>query len=135
MIGWFKTKRNHRLKLINKLIKQWENEYGLSLKKENKQKLLNQEGGPSYTTTRLFRKYFDSSQYFIQKYGMDPPIINGDKMPLHRNESSQQKTITFKDKDTIVRKNHNLSRERVTVFTQVSSASTINLKPEFVFKG
>ena len=56
-------------------------------------------------------------------------------MPLHRNESSQQKTITFKCEDTLVRENHNLSRERVTEFTQVSSASTINLKPEFVFKG
>ena len=56
-------------------------------------------------------------------------------MPLHRNESSQQKTITFKGEDTFVRENHNLSRERVAVFTQVSSASTINLKPDFVFKG
>ena len=56
-------------------------------------------------------------------------------MPLHRNGRSQQKTITFKGEDTFVRVNHNLSRERVTVFTQVSSASTINLKPEFVLRG
>ena len=56
-------------------------------------------------------------------------------MLLHRNENSQQKTIIFKGEDTFIRENHNLLRERVTVFTQVSSASTINLQPEFVFKG
>ena len=44
-------------------------------------------------------------------------------MPLHRNETSQQK------------ENHNLSREHVTVFTQVSSSPEIDLKSELVFKG
>ena len=33
--------------------------------------------------------------YFIEKYRVDPPIINGDQMPLHRNESSAQKTLNF----------------------------------------
>ena len=56
-------------------------------------------------------------------------------MPLHRNESSTQKTLNFVDMDAYVKKNYNLSRERVTVFTQVSSSSDINLNPEFVFKG
>ena len=60
------TTEDQRLKLTNKWIKQWENEYGLSSKK-TKQTLLNQEGGPSYTTTRLFEKYLDSSQVFYTK--------------------------------------------------------------------
>ena len=36
-------------------------------------------------------------------------------MPLHRNESSTQKTMKFVDMDTYVKENYNLSLERVTV--------------------
>ena len=35
-------------------------------------------------------------------------------MPLHNNESSQEKTLDFKGEDTFVKENHMLSRERVT---------------------
>ena len=127
------TPEGQRLKFTNKWIKQWENEYGLSLKKPNKRFSIKKED----LLIRLqdyLQNIWTVRRYFIQKYGIDPPIINGDQMPLHRNESSQQKTITFKGEDTFIRENHNLSRERLTVFTQVSSASTINLKSEFVFK-
>ena len=55
-------------------------------------------------------------------------------MPLHRKESSSQKTLNFKGEETFVKENHMLSRERVTVFTQVSSDSKF-YTPEFVFKG
>ena len=54
-------------------------------------------------------------------------------MPLHRNESSQQKTLNFKNQDTFVKENYSLSRERITVYTQVCSDSTI-LQPELVFE-
>ena len=37
--------------------------------------------------------------------------------------------------NTYVKENYNLSRERVTVFTQVFSNPDLTLKPEFVFKG
>ena len=61
-----------------------------------------------------------------------------DQMPLHRNESSEQKTLNFKgaSQSTYVKENHSLSRERITVMTSVASnktASSPNL--EFVFKG
>ena len=56
-------------------------------------------------------------------------------MPLHRNETSQQRTLVFKGEDTFIKENHNLSREHVTVFTQVSSSPEIELKSELVFKG
>ena len=72
--------------------------------------------------------------YFIEKYGVDPPIINGDQMPLHRNESSAQKTLNFKGEETFVKENHMLSRERVTVFTRFNSESKF-ITPEFIFKG
>ena len=59
-------------------------------------------------------------------------------MPLHRNESSGQKTLNFKgnDKTCFVKENNHLSRERTTVMTIVSSTNKIKTPPiEFVFKG
>ena len=53
--------------------------------------------------------------YFINKDGMDPPVINGDQMPLHRNESIKQKTLTFKNQNTFVKEIHMLSCERKPV--------------------
>ena len=40
---------------------------------------------------------------------------------IHRNESSGQKTLNFKNSECFVKENFHLSRERVTVFTQISS--------------
>ena len=54
-------------------------------------------------------------------------------MPLHRNESSQQKKLNFKGEETFVKENHMLSRERVTIYTQVTSDSQF-VTPEFIFK-
>ena len=40
-------------------------------------------------------------------------------MPLHCNESSQQRTISLKGEDTFVKENYMLSCERVTVLRSV----------------
>ena len=49
-------------------------------------------------------------KYFIENFGVDPPVLNGDQMPLHRNESSTQKTLNFTGLDTYVKENYSLSR-------------------------
>ena len=46
-------------------------------------------------------------------------------MPLHRKGSQQDKTLDFKGDYNLVKENHSLSREWVTVFMQVSSALNI----------
>ena len=56
-------------------------------------------------------------------------------MPLPRNERSKQATLAFKNLETFVKENTHLSRERVTVFTQVATDENIKLLPEFDFKG
>ena len=56
-------------------------------------------------------------------------------MPLHRNASASQKTLSLKSEEVFVKENYMLSRERVTCFTQLCSDPKIELKPEFVFKG
>ena len=56
-------------------------------------------------------------------------------MSFHWNKSATQKTMRLKNMDTYVRENYSVSRERATVFTQVSSDPTANFIPELVFKG
>ena len=108
-------------------------EYSVSLHHRNKCFQIKQSGREERVYEYL-KNVWAVHKFFIDNYGFGPPIINGDQMPLHRNESSAQKTLNFVDMDAYVKENYNLSCERVTVFTQVSSSSGINLNPEFIFK-
>ena len=74
----------------------------------------------------------------LTKYKVDPLVLSAEQIPLHRNESSTQKTLNFRGKEQycFVKENHNLSRERCTVMTVVSSKKELKPPPlEFVFKG
>ena len=108
------------------------NEYGVSL--SNKRFQIKQADREERITEYL-KNIWTVRKFFVDNFGVDPPIINGDQMPLHRNESSTQKTLTFTGMDTFVKENYNLSRERITVFTQLCSDPGVILRPEFVFKG
>ena len=95
---------------------------------KTKQKVCNQEAD-------YLKNIWTVRKYFIDKYGIEPPVINGDRMPLHRNESASQKTLSLVAEDVFVKENYMLSRERVTCLTQLCSDPKVQLKPEFVFKG
>ena len=127
------TPESEKLKFGNQWIKMWQKEYGVSLRKPNKRYSMKKEDLVERLQDCL-RNVWSIRRYFIEKYGLDPPIINGDQMPLHRNESPSQKTLKFKGEETFVKENRMYSRERVSVFTQVSSDSKF-YTPEFVFKG
>ena len=43
-----------------------------------------------------FKNILSNRHYFLEKYGMDPPIINGNEITLHRNKRSRQKNLNFK---------------------------------------
>ena len=73
-------------------------------------------------------------KFFINNFSCDPPVINGDQMLRHKNESASQKTLNIHGHDTYIKENYSLSRERVTPFTQASSDPSIKLLPDFVFK-
>ena len=121
------------LKFGNQWVKEWECEY-ISLRKPNKRFRISQEDRIIRVNNYL-QNIWSVRQYFIRKYNIDPPVINGDQMPLHRNESSEQKTLTFKNQNVFVKENHMLSRERITCFTSVSSSEEVKILPEFVFNG
>ena len=56
-------------------------------------------------------------------------------MPLHRNESASQKTLSVNSEEVFVKESYMLSTERVACFTQLCSDAKTELKPEFVLKG
>ena len=95
-------------------------EYNVSLRKPNKRLAIKNED-------RIIRiKYYLQNIWTVRKYfldteGVDPPIISGDQMPLHRNENAGQRTLSLKSEETFVKENYMLSRERVTRFTQLCS--------------
>ena len=105
-----------KLKFGDQWIKKWEEEYGVSFKMQNKRYSIKKEDLVERLQDYLKNMWW---WFFIEKYGIDPPIINGDQMPLHRNESSQQKTLCFKGEDVFVKENNMLSRERVCVYASI----------------
>ena len=109
-------------------------EYNVSLKKPNKRFQIKQEDRKEHIY-ECIKSVWTVRNFFIDNFSVDPLIINGDQMPLHRNESNTQKTLNIQGYDTYVKENYSLSRERITAFTQVSSDPAIVVKPEFVFKG
>ena len=109
-------------------------EHGVSLRHPNKRFQIMQADHEERIFEYL-KNIWTVCKYFIENFGVDPPVLNSDQMPLHQNESSTQKTLNFTGLDTYVKENHSLSRERITVYTQVCSDLKVSLKPEFVFKG
>ena len=67
-------------------------------------------------------------KFFLDNFSIDPPVINGDQMPLHRNESASQKTLNIQGCDTYVKENYSLSRERVTHQSKCFQNSTSKAK-------
>ena len=66
-------------------------------------------------------------KYFLDTYGIDPPIINGGQVLLQRNESASQKMLSLKLETVFVKENYMLSRKRVNSFTQLCSETKATL--------
>ena len=109
-----------QMKFSKHWIQDWMKEYNISLREPNKRFAIKNED-------RIIRiKYYLQNiwtvrKYFLDTYGVDPPITNGDRILLHRNESAGQTTLSLKSEETFVKGNYMLSRERVTCFTQLCS--------------
>ena len=125
---------NEKITFSNRWIHNWMSELGVSLRHPNKSFQIMQPDREERIFEYL-KNIWTVRKYFIKNFGVDPSVLNGDQMPLHRNESFTQKTLNFTGLDTYVKENYSLSRERITVYTQVFTDPKISLKPEFVFKG
>ena len=122
------------LQFSNKWIAKWMKEYEVSLQKPNKRFSISNNHRKERIIEYL-KNMWRGRKYFLDKHGKEPKVINGDQMPIHRNESSEQKTLNMKNTDCFVKENCHLARERATCFTQVCSDPSIKLPLEFVFKG
>ena len=108
----------------------------MSLKKPNKRFALSQSER-KIRIIEFLKNVRRVRYYFLKKFNREPVIINGDQMPLHRNESVSCKTLSLKGQlqETYVKENYMLSRKRITVYTQVYSDEKQQMpSPEFVFK-
>ena len=76
----------------NKWINDWMNEYKVSLRKPNKRYQIKSDDHIERITEYL-KNIWLVRKFFIDRVGIDPPTLNGDQMPLHRNESSTQKNF------------------------------------------
>ena len=70
----------------NRWIHGWMREYRVSLRKPNKRYQIKAQDRKE-RIVEYIKNVWRVRKFFIDRYGVDPPIINGDQMPLHRNES------------------------------------------------
>ena len=126
-----------QLKIQRQWLRDWCKDYKISLRHPNKRFSISQENRKR-RIIQFLQNVWRTRHWFQVNHNIDPPILSADQMPLHRNESSNQKSLNFSaiDQSCFVKENHNLSRERATVMTIASSSNTIK-KPhlEYVFKG
>ena len=80
-------------------------EINVSLRKPNKRFQIKQAAREERFFEYL-KNIWTVRKLFIDNFGVDPPIINGDQMPLHRNESASQRTLNFTGLNTYVKENY-----------------------------
>ena len=71
-------------------IQDWMKEYNVSLRKPNKKYGIKKEDGIIWIKDYL-KIIWTVRKYFIDKYEVDLPVINGGQMSLHRNEIAVKK--------------------------------------------
>ena len=67
-------------------------EYNVSLRKRFKNYAIKKEDKITRIKDYL-KNIWTVRNYFIDKYEVNQPVINGNQMPLHRNERTSQKTL------------------------------------------
>ena len=67
-------------------------EHNVSLRKRFKNYAIKKEDKITRIKDYL-KNIWTVRNYFIDKYEVNQPVINGNQMPLHRNESTSQKTL------------------------------------------
>ena len=129
------TDEERNLKFSRTWVYSWMQQYRVSLKRPNKRYALPQAVRKD-RIVQFLKNIWRLRHYFLKRHGIEPVIWGGDQMPLHRSEQTSRTTMNFTGVETYVKEDYMLSRERVTVYTQMSSqADAPAPAPEFVFKG
>ena len=75
--------REQQLQLTDKWTYRWMEEYQVSLRMPNKRFSIKQDDRIERIQEYL-KNVWRIRIFFIKKFGVDPPVYNGDQMPLHR---------------------------------------------------
>ena len=100
-----------KIMFSNTWIRGWMQEDNVSLRKPNKRFQI-KHADQEERILEYFKNIWTVRKLIIDNFGVDPAIINGDQMPLHRNKSAFQRTLNFTGLDTYVKENYSLARER-----------------------
>ena len=79
-------------------------EHNMGLKKPNKHYQIKQVERKEHIFEYI-KNVWTVQKFFIDNFFVDPPIINGDQMPLNRNESASLKTLNIEGYETYVKEN------------------------------
>ena len=96
---------DEKITFSNHWIHNWMSEHGVSLRHPNRRFQIMQADREERIFEYL-KNIWTVRKCFIENFGVDPPVLNGDQLPLHRNESSTQKILNFTGLDTYVKENH-----------------------------
>ena len=78
-----KVPEDKQLKFTNPWIYKWMEDYHVTLQMPNKRFAIKQEDRVE-RIQEFLKNVWRIRYYFIKNYGVDPPVFNGDQMPLHR---------------------------------------------------
>lgn len=94
---------DEKMKFSNHWLRGWMEEYRVSLRCPNKRFAVSEDIRKE-RLLQFLKNIIRVRVYFLKKLGVaEVPIINGDQMPLHRNETASQKTMSLKDCSTYVK--------------------------------
>ena len=87
-------------------------EYNVSFRKPNKKYAIKKEDRITRIKDYL-KTIWTVRKYFIDKYEVVPPAINGHQMPSHRHGSASQETLSLKSEEVFVK---DLCKRKLYVF-------------------
>ena len=94
------VREQDQLKFSKHWIQDWMKEYKVSLRKPNKKYAIKKEDWIIRIKDYL-KNIWTVRKYFINKYGVGPPVFNGDQMPLRRNEAQVRKHFIENQKKSL----------------------------------
>ena len=101
-------------------IQDWMSEYYVSAREPNRRYSSKMEHRVVRIQDHL-KNILIVRKFFLDTYGIGPPIINREQMPLYRNERASQRTLSLKSETTFVKENYMLSGGKYLVLLRFAA--------------
>ena len=94
------VREQDQLKLTKHWIHDWMKEHNVNLRKPNRKYAIKKEDRIIRIKGYL-KNIWTVRKYFINKYGVGPPVFNGDQMPFRRNKAQVRKHFIENQKKSL----------------------------------